>query len=55
MAREKGLAGAGRFGSGVGEFFTIYTLVDISQTGMLAQYKPDAPAFMDDINQLINI
>jgi hypothetical protein len=54
MAREKGLAGAGRFGSGVGEFFTIYTLIDISQTGMLAQYKPDAPAFMDDINQLIN-
>ena len=54
MAREKGLAGAGRFGSGVGEFFTIYTLVDISQTGILAQYKSSVPAFMDDINQLIN-
>lgn len=53
-AREKGIAGAGRFGSGVGEFFTIYTLVDISQTGIVAQYRSNVPAFMDDVKQLIN-
>jgi len=54
MAREKGLAAGGRFGSGVGEFLTIHTLIDISQTGLVAQYRPDAPAFVDDINQLVN-
>lgn len=54
MAREKGLAGGGKFGGGVGEFFTVYTLVDISQTGIVAQYRTGVPAFMDDINQLIN-
>lgn len=52
--REHGIAGAGRFGSGVGEFFTLYTLVDITQTGVVAKYRSDVPAFLDDANHIVN-
>ena len=46
--RAHGIAGEGKFGTGVGEFITIYTLVDITQTGVVAPYRSDAPAFKDD-------
>jgi hypothetical protein len=52
--RAHGIAGEGKFGSGVGEFITIYTLVDITQTGVVAPYRSDAPAFKDDANQIVN-
>ena len=52
--RAHGIAGEGKFGTGVGEFITIYTLVDITQTGVVAPYRSDAPAFKDDANQIIN-
>ena len=52
--REHGIAGAGRFGSGVGEFITVYTLVDITQTGVVAPYRLDLPAFKDDSNIIVD-
>jgi len=52
--RAHGIAGEGKFGSGVGEFITVYTLIDISRTGVVSPYKADAPAFIDDANQIVN-
>ena len=52
--RAHGIAGEGKFGSGVGEFITIYTLIDITQSGVVAPYRTDAPAFVDDASQIIN-
>jgi hypothetical protein len=52
--REHGFTGAGRFGSGVGEFFTVYTLIDITMTGVVAQYRSNLPAFVDDAKQIVN-
>ena len=52
--REHGIAGAGKFGSGVGEFITVYTLIDITQTGVVAPYRSDLPAFKDDANIIVS-
>jgi hypothetical protein len=56
MAKERahGIAGEGKFGSGVGEFITIYTLIDITQSGVVSPYRTDVPAFVDDANQIVN-
>tara|TARA_B100000809_G_scaffold199408_1_gene199400 strand:- start:17 stop:574 length:558 start_codon:yes stop_codon:yes gene_type:complete len=52
--REHGIAGEGKFGSGVGEFITVYTLIDITQTGVVAPYRTNVPAFVDDASQIVN-
>jgi hypothetical protein len=56
MAKERahGIAGEGKFGSGVGEFITIYTLIDITQSGVVSPYRTDVPAFVDDANIIVN-
>ena len=35
------------------QFITLYTLFDISKTGVLKVYTPDIPAFLDDSDQLV--
>ena len=51
--REHGITRAGYNVSGDLEFITIYTLFDITRTGVLKIYDPRIPAFIDDADQLV--
>jgi hypothetical protein len=51
--REHGLTTASYNVTGDMEFITIYTLFDITRTGVLKNYTPDIPAFIDDADQLV--
>lgn len=51
--REHGITRAGYNVSGDLEFITIYTLFDITRTGVLKIFDPRIPAFIDDADQLV--
>lgn len=51
--REHGITRAGYNVSGDLEFITIYTLFDITRTGVLKIYDSRIPAFIDDADQLV--
>lgn len=50
-SKSHGLTGVNSFG--VKEFIRGYSLIDITNTGVLAAYKPDAQSFMDNASQVV--
>jgi len=38
----------------LGNLIICYTLIDITKTGMVSNYKPGLPTFVDDAGQIIN-
>lgn len=50
--RSHGLTEANLFG--LREYIRGYCLVDITNTGVLAQYKRDLPRFIDNANQIVD-
>lgn len=51
--REHGITTASYDVTGDLEFITIYTLFDITRTGVLKNYTQNIPAFVDDADQLV--
>jgi len=51
--REHGLTTASYNVTGDMEFITIYTLFDITRTGVLKNYTENIPSFIDDADQLV--
>jgi hypothetical protein len=51
--REHGITTASYNMTGDLEFITIYTLFDITRTGVLKNYTENFPAFVDDADQLV--
>lgn len=51
--REHGMTTASYNVSGDLEFITIYTLFDITRTGVLKNYAENFPVFVDDADQLV--
>lgn len=51
--REHGITTASYNVSGDLEFITIYTLFDITRTGVLKNYAENFPVFVDDADQLV--
>lgn len=51
--KSHGLTEVNRNISGVKEYVRGYSLIDITNTGVLAAYKSDASAFMDNANQIV--
>lgn len=51
--REHGITTASYDVTGDLEFITIYTLFDITRTGVLKNYTENIPAFVDDADQLV--
>lgn len=52
--REHGITQPAYNVTGDLEFVTVYTLFDITKTGVLKRYNPEIPAFLDDADQLVN-
>jgi len=51
--REHGITTASYDITGDLEFITMYTLFDITRTGVLKNYTENLPAFLDDADQLV--
>ena len=54
MTRVHGIGNSGDFIGSDCDFLSLYTLVDITKTGVIRSYNLSLPAFTDDAGQIVN-